>query len=214
MSGLLPTVPLWFFAASAGVSALFGSAVSTRIYDVKLKLPELVLAISIPPLLTFSFARQPVETEMMIWTVTLVFIVTTLSICQVAGRELPLSWVAVMIGLGLISSARDGADWAAVSISVLSIVAVVWVVGAWRQGNAGGSPIILVAAALAWHGIAAIPDLAVLTGGALLLVRVAYELIDPVAPSCLPIPKVDRSLPLAPALGFAQLTIWLGGPIL
>ncbi len=214
MIGVLPTVPLWFFVASAGVSALFGSAISARVYDVKLKLPELVLAIVVPTLLTFSFADHPVEAEKVFWTIALIFSVTILSICQTAERELPFAWIAAMIGLGLISSGRNGADWSSISIAVLSIVTIAWLLGMRRNGRTGMQPIMLIAAALAWHGYAVIPDLAVLAGGALLLVRIAYELIDPVAPTCIPIPKADRSLPLAPALGFAQLTIWLGGPIL
>jgi len=216
MFGFLPSVPLWIFVASAGISALFGSILCAQLYDLKLKLPEQILAISLPALLTLAMASQSVGLETVLWTVALIFCVTMLSIADASHRAVPLKWVAAMILTGLICNARIGADWYVSGLAIASIFSITWIIGARHliKDQSSMRQVAPIAVALAWHGFAAIPDLAVLSGAALLLVRITSGLINPATPTCLPVPKPDTSLPLAPALGFAQLTIWLGGPIL
>lgn len=171
-------------------------------------------AIAAAPVLAYFLIQTPVPMAFAGWSFVLIAGLTCLTVIDAQTRTVPDLVAIPMVILGLIHAATQDGLLISFAVSSLGVVGIGMLVGLVTKNRGvwiGGGDVLLFAGALAWLGPAVAPDVIFLTGLGLLVVY-SFRSIMRFAKLAAPY-SPDHFMPLAPALGLAQMTIWLGGPL-
>lgn len=210
-------LPVWSFVAIASLSATIGAMLASQFDGVRVPPNTYLGATATPALMALVLVPGPVPLGFALWSMVLILGLSGLAVIDAASRTVPDILTLPLIPLGLIHAQMNGAPSLVFAVAILGLVgaALALHLALRRQADwLGAGDVLLLAGAVAWFGPANLPDLMFLTG-LLLLTRLGLgHLIDLRPATCVPVARgTDRALPLAPALGAAQLLIWMGGPV-
>ncbi len=210
-------LPIWTFVAVASLSATIGAMVASQFDGVSVRPNTYLSATATPAVLVFLFVQGPVPLTFALWSMVLILGLSGLAVIDAVTRTVPDILSVPLIPLGLLHATASGAPglvFGSAAIGIIVLGLAVHLLFRARTAWLGGGDVLLLAAAVAWFGPAVLPDLLFLTC-LLLLIRLGLDqLVDLGPATCIPVArKTDRALPLAPALGAAQLLVWLGGPV-
>lgn len=215
MTGDPVLIPAWAFVAIATLSATLGAMVATQFEAVRLHASTFLATIAIPGMLAMLLVEGPVPLSFALWTMLFVLVLSGLSAMDAVTRTVPDMLTVPLILIGLVHAKANGAPAPVFAVSALAVIGCGVICARilpGRTGWIGGGDVLLVAGAVAWFGPAMLPDIVLLTG-LILFVRLCLgRILDLGPPSCVPVRS--PGLPLAPALGAAQLLVWMGGPLL
>lgn len=210
-------LPIWSFVAVASLSASIGAMLASQFDAVKVHSNTYLLTTATPAALALLLVRNPVPLDFALWSMLLILVLSTLAVMDAVTRTVPDFMTLPLILIGLVHAQMHGASGIVFAAAALCIIAAASA-GAFllrlRSGWIGGGDVLLLAGAVAWFGPAMLPDILFLTGLMLFARLCLSHIVDLGPATCVPVPRnIDRSLPLAPSLGAAQLLIWMGGPL-
>lgn len=209
-------LPVWTFVVVASLSASLGAMVAAQFEAVKVHPNVYLLTTATPALLALWLVDAPVPLIYALWSMALILALSGLAVIDAVTRTVPDMLTLPLIGVGLLHAQANGAPAAVFAIAAFCLIATAVAVPQLlrlRGGWIGGGDVLLLAGAIAWFGPAMLPDILFLTG-VILLARFGLSRLIELGPAtCVPVARApDRSVPLAPSLGAAQLLIWMGGP--
>jgi prepilin signal peptidase PulO-like enzyme (type II secretory pathway) len=217
MTGEAILIPAWTFVAVASLSASLGAMVAALFDAVRLSAGTFLATTATPAVLAIALVEGPVPLSFAAWTTVLVLVLSGLSAMDSVTRTVPDLLTVPLILLGLVHAAANDAAAALFAGSALVVIgfgAAVARILPGRTNWIGGGDVLLLAAAVAWFGPAMLPDILLLTGLILSIHLFLGRLVDLEPATCVPVrPRAVRGLPLAPALGSAQLLVWMCGPL-
>lgn len=206
------SVPIFVLA---GTLAAGLGVIVARLFEPDNKIWIDGCAVFVPVALMIFLVDGPVPVSQLIWSMVLISGLTALFSVDAKARMVPDLLTIPMIMLGLAHAALQThlfLIFAMTSIGVILAAYLISLVTPKKTSWIGAGDVLLFSGAMAWFGPGLAPDLLVMTGGFVLLwVLVSKLLPRPAAPEQSP---ADRFLPLAPALGTAQIAVWMGGPLL
>lgn len=208
------TISIWLFILAIGLAATVGGSLAWLFNGVARRPLVLVCAVAVPVLLAVSLIEEPVPAAFAGWSLILIAGLTCLTVIDAQTRTVPDLVAIPMIALGLIHAATLDGFFTSFAIASFGIIGLGMLVGLLmknRSGWIGGGDVLLFAGALAWLGPAVAPDIMLLTGVGLVILFSGRYLMHIAGL------KNDQNpedfMPLAPALGLAQMAVWLGGPL-
>ena len=207
-------IPFWAFAAVSGLSCFLGMRWAARFEEVRIGQGSSLLVAVMLTALTVFLVRTPVQPFYAVWSVVLITGLACLAGLDARTRTVPDLVSIPMIGLGLAHAAFQDGLVLVFAGSAACVIALGLLIGrllAHGPGWMGSGDVLLLAGAVAWLGPAMLPDLLLLVAPLLILQRFVQSLSGRRQNSDLGLGRPE--LPLAPALGLAQIVIWLGGPI-
>ncbi|WP_347313402.1 A24 family peptidase [Defluviimonas sp. SAOS-178_SWC] len=210
-------LPIWCFVAIASLSATIGAMLASQFDGVRVPPNTCLGATATPAILALLLVPGPVPLGFALWSMVLILGLSGLAVIDAVSRTVPDILTVPLIPLGLLHAEMNGAPGLVFALAALGVIgiAIAAHMALRRQATwLGAGDVLLLAGAVAWFGPAVLPDILFLTG-LLLLIRLGLgELIDLRPATCVPVARrADRAMPLAPALGAAQLLVWLGGPV-
>lgn len=211
------SLPVWSFVAIASLSATIGAMLASQFDGIRVPPNTYLGATATPAILALLLVPGPVPLSFALWSMVLILGLSGLAVIDAVSRTVPDILTVPLIPLGLLHAQTSGAPglvFALSALAVLGVAVAVHLALRRRESWFGAGDTLLLAGAVAWFGPAVLPDLLFLTG-LLLTLRLGLGILVDLRPAtCLPVARGgDRALPLAPALGAAQLLIWLGGPV-
>ncbi|MGJ8583844.1 MAG: prepilin peptidase [Marinosulfonomonas sp.] len=171
-----------------------------------------ICATAVPAALMVLLVDGPVPVSKLIWSMILISGLTALFSIDAKTRLVPDLLTIPMIVLGLCHAALQTQLFQVFAVTSIGVILVAYLVSLVMRNKTswiGAGDVLLFSGAMAWFGPGLAPDLLVLTGAFILLWFLAAKLLPTTEPA-----SGDRFLPLAPALGAAQVAIWMGGPLL
>lgn len=200
-----------------GGAAFAGAGLASAFEKVRVSPQSYVVTTLVPVGLAWALAPLPLSLGAIWWTLVLVFAVCALGLIDAKTRTVPDAISVPMIALGVLHAAQAGAPHLLFGMAAVGLILLCVLFRYVRRGGvpwAGGGDVLLLAGAIAWFGPWMIPDLLIITG-ILLLIRFAWSSLPlPDAEACIPRKITEGSyIALAPALGTAQLAVWMGGPL-
>lgn len=200
-------IPIWIHAVLAGAAGFAGIWLAAQLDGVRVGATMSALTTVILVGLAIFLVPGPASALDVGWSIVLITGLTALAAVDARTRTVPDLVSVPMIALGLAHAAMQGGLLVVFTISAAVIVMLGMLMGrilAKGPGWMGSGDVLLLAGAVAWFGPAMLPDLLLISAIALIAEVVVLRLVRrPIGPD----------LPLAPALGLAQIVIWLGGPL-
>lgn len=168
----------------------------------------------------FWLLPGPVPLAFAAWTFVMVLGLAALAAIDGATREVPDFLTLPMIALGLAHAATLPGAFIIFGATALVVIVLGIVVARLMRGKddgpVGGGDILLFAGAAAWLGPLVLIDVILISAFLLVVQWTTRQVTKRRArgPGDPPVGLDFADLPLAPALGFAQATVWLGGTLL
>lgn len=204
--------------AIIALSALTGSLLASLFSGVRLS-PHLFLFAAFAPAILAAILLVPprMAPSNLSWTALLVSALVCLALIDAKTRTVPDMISVPMILLGIAHAMVMNEPYLVFTVSAVGLIVLSAAIHFILKGGTdwiGGGDVLLLSGSVAWFGPAMIPDILVLTTAILGLQLLVSRVHLPNPDICLPHhTQVQRYVPLAPALGAAQLAIWFGGPL-